>query len=77
MLDFKPEQGGKDLRGNLGMVSRVSRGSYRSCTESPAAASLSLLVVFDNLGWPHLRLIWITSGISQSLKLAQEVPALI
>jgi len=43
----------------------------------PPATSLSLLVVFHYLGRPHMRLIWITSGVPQSLTLPQQIPALI
>ena len=43
----------------------------------PPAPSLSLLVVFHYLGRPHMRLIWITSGVPQSLTLPQQIPALI
>jgi hypothetical protein len=37
----------------------------------------SLLVVFHYLGRPHMRLIWITSAVPQSLTLPQQIPALI
>jgi hypothetical protein len=41
------------------------------------AYSLSLFIILDDLGRPHMRLIWITSGISQRLALPQQIPALI
>jgi hypothetical protein len=37
----------------------------------------SLFVVFHYLGRPQMRLIWITSGVPQSLTLPQQIPALI
>ena len=54
---------------------RVSRAN--SDIPIPPALSLSLLVVFHYLGRPHMRLIWITSGVPQSLTLPQQIPALI
>jgi hypothetical protein len=54
---------------------RVSRAN--SDIPIPPAPSLSLLVVFHYLGRPHMRLIWITSGVPQSLTLPQQIPALI
>ncbi len=57
------------------MAAEVS--SSERALEFPSAPSLSLLVVFDYLGRPHMRLIWITSGVPQSLTLPQQIPALI
>ena len=51
--------------------------SSERALEFPPAPCLSLLVVFDYLGWSHMRLIWITSGVPQSLTLPQQIPALI
>jgi hypothetical protein len=58
-----------------------NRESYRVLPNAlwkfPAAPSRSLLVVFYYLGRPHMGLIWITSGVPQSLTLPQQIPALI
>jgi len=51
--------------------------SSERALEFPPAPSLSLLVVFDYLGRPHMRLIWISSGVPQSPTLPQQIPALI
>ena len=48
----------------------------RSNSATPAH-SLSLFIILDDLGRPHMRLIRITSGSPQSLTLPQQVPALI
>ena len=61
----------------LGAAGLVGDDLAERALEFPPAPSLSLLVVFDYLGRPHMRLIWITSGVPQSLTLPQQIPALI
>lgn len=37
----------------------------------------SLLIVFDDIRWANLGLVWILARIAQTLPLPEEVPALI